>query len=100
MRTIIESHTFQRQADALWTERERLEFLTWLAVHPEAGDVIPGTGGARKVRWTAKGRGKRGGIRVIYFNEADTGTLILALLYAKNTRSTVSPHHIKQAVDP
>jgi len=98
MRTIIESHTFQRQADGVWTETERLAFFTWLAAHPEAGDVIPGTGGARKVRWSVGGRGKRGGVRVIYFNEAEDGTLILVLIYAKNTRSTVSSHHIQKAL--
>jgi len=98
MRTTIESHTFQRQADGLWTEAERLEFLTWLAVDSEAGDVVPGTDGARKVRWSLRGRGKSGGVRVIYYNEVEDGTLILALMYAKNERSTVSPHQIKRAL--
>lgn len=63
LRTVIETPTFQRQAARLWTEDERLDFIQWLAAHPEAGDVIPGADGARKVRWTLPGSGKRGGVR-------------------------------------
>lgn len=50
MYTIAETPTFVAEADKLWTEKERLEFLVWLAGDPEAGDVIPGSGGCRKVR--------------------------------------------------
>jgi len=98
MRTIIESPTFQRQSDALWTEDERLEFLTWLSLNPEAGDVIPASDGARKVRWRLAGKGKRGGVRVIYFNEAADGTLLLVMMYAKNEKENVTSRDIKRAL--
>ncbi len=70
MRTTIETPLFQRQAAKLWTDEQRLDFLAWLAANPDAGDVIPGADGARKVRWVLPGTGKRGGERVIYFNFA------------------------------
>jgi hypothetical protein len=68
MRTVIETPTFQKQADKIWAESERFEFIDWIAANPLAGDVIPGADGARKVRWGRAGSGKRGGVRVVYFN--------------------------------
>jgi len=50
VRTVIETPTFQRQAEKLWSEDERLAFIDWIAANPLAGDVIPGADGARKVR--------------------------------------------------
>lgn len=69
MHTVAETEIFQRYAAAIWSESERLEFIEWIAANPLAGDVIPGSGGCRKVRWSRAGMGKRGGARVIYFNE-------------------------------
>ena len=98
MCTVIETPTLQRQADGLWTDDDRLDFLAWLAAHPEAGDVIPGAGGARKVRWALPGRGKRGGARVIYFNYTEDGTLLLVMMYAKNDRENVHPGDIEKVL--
>lgn len=98
MRTVIETPTFQRQADDYWTEDQRLAFLAWLAANPEAGDVIPRADGARKVRWTLPGIGKRGGARVIYFNHAEDGTVLLAMMYAKSDRENVSSGDIKRTL--
>lgn len=97
MRTVIETPTFQRQAQTLWTEEERLDFIAYIATTPEAGDVIPGANGARKVRWSAAGTGKRGGVRVIYFNYAEDGTLLLVMMYAKAEKATTTPNEIKRA---
>jgi hypothetical protein len=83
MLTIIETETFQRYAADIWRDSEREAFITWLADHPLAGDVIPGTGGLRKVRWTRWGFGKRGGTRVIYYNVLDQGRIWLLIMYAK-----------------
>jgi hypothetical protein len=55
----------------------------------QAGDVIPKSGGCRKVRWSVPGRGKRGGVRVIYFNRLDDGHIWLLVMYAKNVRSSI-----------
>jgi hypothetical protein len=57
MRTVIETLTFQKQAERLWSEDERLEFIAWIANHADVGDVIPGADGARKVRWKRAGTG-------------------------------------------
>ncbi len=67
MQTVAETPTFSRQADKLFSEDEKRELIDHLAENPLAGDQIPGTGGVRKMRFGALGRGKRGGVRVIYF---------------------------------
>ena len=82
MRTVAETPIFQRYASEVWLEAERVEFVNWIAANPEAGDVIRGSGGCRKVRWTSAGQGKRGGARVIYFN-ANTETIWLLIVYKK-----------------
>ncbi len=82
MRTVAETAVFQRYASEVWQEAERVEFINWIAANPEAGDVIRGSGGCRKVRWTSSGQGKRGGARVIYFN-ASTETIWLLIVYKK-----------------
>lgn len=98
MRTVIETPTFQKQAEAIWTEEERLAFIAWIAKNPTAGDVIPGADGARKVRWSAAGKGKRGGVRVIYFNLTEQGTVVLVTLYAKADQDNIQAGDIKKAV--
>lgn len=98
VRTAIETPTFQRQVNKLWTEEQRLDFLAWLAANPEAGDVVPGAGGARMVRWTMPGTGKRGGARVIYFNYAEDGTVLLVMMYAKSDCENVSTGDIGRAL--
>ena len=95
MKTVVETNTFRRQADKIWSEEERLDFIAWIAAHPDAGDVIPGADGARKVRWSASGRGKRGGVRVIYFY-LDTDRLCLVAVYAKADRSNMTPNEIRE----
>jgi len=82
MQTVAETEIFQRYAATIWTDAERVEFINWIAANPLAGDVIPGSGGCRKVRWSRTGMGKRGGARVIYFNGQD-GRIWLLIAYAK-----------------
>ncbi len=97
MLTIAETPTFAAEADKLWSEQERLEFFIWLAGNPEAGDVIPDSGGCRKVRWSRAGTGKRGGVRVIYFTRLSAGEIWLLLIYAKSVRDNI-PGHLLKAV--
>ncbi len=98
MRTVIESPTFQKQAAKLWTDDERQEFIDWIAVNILSGDVIPGTDGARKVRWSRAGSGKSGGTRVIYFNWSEQGVVYLVAVYAKSDRANMLPDDIKKVV--
>ncbi|MDY0331531.1 MAG: transcriptional regulator [Thiomonas sp.] len=95
MYTFIETPTFVAEADKLWATEERLEFFTWLAANPDAGDVIPGSGGCRKVRWSRAGSGKRGGVRVIYFARLTSGEIWLLLVYAKSVRDNIPGHLLK-----
>ncbi|WP_332856322.1 transcriptional regulator [Duganella sp. S19_KUP01_CR8] len=83
MRTVAETPVFVRYASEIWNDAERAEFISWIASHPNAGDVIPGSGGCRKVRWSRQGQGKRSGARVIYFCDADEVVWLL-IVYAKS----------------
>lgn len=96
MLTIFETPLFTKLWPDYWTEEERGEFATWLATQPEVGDVIPKTGGVRKVRWKRKGMGKRGGVRVIYYNRLENGVVWLLLIYAKSTQENIPAHVLKQ----
>ena len=89
--TVAETAVFMRQAGALWTEDERFEFVDFIARNPEAGDLIPGSGGVRKVRWGRQGGGKRGGVRIIYFYHDPAMPLYLLMIYAKARRDDLSP---------
>jgi mRNA-degrading endonuclease RelE of RelBE toxin-antitoxin system len=96
MYTVIETPTFQKQAEKIWTESERMEFINWIAENALVGDVIPGAQGARKVRWSVAGRGKRGGVRVVYFNLTEQGVVLLVTIYTKADQSTIQPSGIKK----
>jgi mRNA-degrading endonuclease RelE of RelBE toxin-antitoxin system len=98
MNTVIETPTFQKQVDKIWSEEERLEFISWISSNTESGDVIKGTNGARKVRWSGSSRGKRGGVRVIYFNISESGVLYLITIYKKSAKANISPEEIKRAI--
>lgn len=94
--TIVETPLFSRLWPDYWTEDERGEFAGWLANHADAGDVIPGAGGCRKVRWSRAGMGKRGGVRVIYYTQTAQGRLCLLLIYAKSARDNIPAATLKK----
>ncbi len=84
--TVAETGPFIRQAAKLWTEDDRNAFVDFIATNPDAGDVIPDTGGLRKIRWGRPNTGKGGGVRIIYFYHDDSMPLYLLLIYAKAER--------------
>jgi hypothetical protein len=84
--TVVETPTFSRDAERVMTQREVWSLINFLARHPEAGVVIAGTGGVRKLRWALKGKGRRGGARVIYYFCNETLPLFLLNEYAKNEK--------------
>ena len=90
MQTIAETPEYIRRAEKLLTDEERRDLLSYLAAHPRAGDLLEGTGGIRKLRWSRGSRGKSGGVRVIYYFHADTMPLYLLTLFAKNERANLS----------
>ena len=88
--SIVETPEFLSATRKLMTEAERTLLINFLAFNPTSGDLIPGTGGVRKLRWGLEGRGKRGGARVIYFFH-DPGMPLFALTaYAKNERTDLT----------
>jgi hypothetical protein len=95
MLTIVETPTFIGEAARLWTEEERLEFFAWIAGEPEAGAVVRGSGGCRKVRWSRQGSGKSGGVRVIYFTRLAAGELWMLLAYPKSEEDSIPAHLLK-----
>ncbi len=97
MLTVVETQTFQKQVAKVWTQEERHAFIDWIAANPEAGDVIPGGGGMRKVRWAVAGKGKRGGARIIYITFLDAGNLALLSVYTKAERQNLLPSEVKRS---
>ena len=87
MFTVAETESFAKQSKRYWDKEARAAFITFSANHPDAGDVVPGSGGVRKVRWRAKSKGKSGGVRVIYYNMPDRGDdLVIAGLWQERQR--------------
>lgn len=88
--TVVETLEFLTASSKLMSEEERALLVDYLGYNPTVGDLIPGTGGVRKLRWGLKERGKRGGARVVYFQH-DAGMPLFALTaYAKNERADLS----------
>ncbi len=91
---MVEVEPFPSKADQVWTEEERLEFITFIAYNPMAGDVIPGGGGVRKVRWTRQGKGKRGGVRIVYYFHDASLPLFLITAYANSRKENLTPREL------
>ena len=72
-----------------------MEFITFIAYNPLAGDIIPGGGGLRKVRWARQGKGKRGGVRVVYYIHDASIPLFLITVYAKGRKDDLTPDELK-----
>ena len=88
--SVVETPEFLSATRKLMSSEQRILLVDYLAYNPMAGDLIPGTGGVRKLRWGLEGRGKRGGARVIYFHH-DAGMPLFALTaFAKNERADLS----------
>lgn len=90
MQTVAETPEYIRRAEKLLADDERRDVLNYLATHPKSGDLMEGTGGIRKLRWSRGRRGKSGGVRVIYYFYDETMPLYLLTLFAKNERANLS----------
>ena len=84
--SVVETPGFLRDAAMVFTDRERGELVAFLAANPEAGDIIPETGGTRKLRWRMQGRGKSGGARAIYYYHNKSLPIFLLNFFAKNEK--------------
>jgi hypothetical protein len=91
MLSFIELQPFAAVRDKYLDDDEFAAFQHYLAAHPDAGAVIPRSGGCRKLRWAIEGRGKSGGVRVIYFLRLQSGQVVLLTMYAKNVQENIDP---------
>ncbi len=94
--TFVETKLFTKLVLEYLSDEEYAALQQSLIVNPDAGDVIPGAGGVRKLRWGVAGRGKRGGIRVIYFLRLRHGEIWMLTLYAKNVADNISANVLKK----
>ena len=84
--TVVETPFFLRKVAGLLDDEERSQLVTFVGANPDVGDVVPETGGVRKVRWSAGGKGKRGGVRVIYYVHNEAFPLFLLNVYSKSQK--------------
>jgi len=96
MYSFIETKLFTRLVDDYLSDEEYRELQVALIGNPNAGDVVPGSGGVRKLRWRAAGRGKRGGYRVIYFAKLAQGVIWMLTMYPKNVAENIPAHVLRQ----
>jgi hypothetical protein len=94
--TIAETQPFIKGASEALTDDEREKLINFIALRPDAGDIIPGTGGVRKLRWPAKSQGKRAGARILYFFHDLNMPVYLLAIYTKNERIDFSGSERKQ----
>ncbi len=92
----IETSLFTRLIYNYLDEDEYLGLQVYLLYHPESGKIVSGSGGVRKIRWAIKGKGKSGGIRVIYFWKATDDEIWLLTVYGKSERESIPGHILKQ----
>ena len=96
MQTFIETALFSRLVGDYLSDLEYAALQQRLADHPTADDLIPGSGGLRKLRWRGSGRGRRGGLRVIYYLRDREGVIWMLTLYAKNEASSIPNTVLRQ----
>lgn len=99
MFTFIESSVFERLRPNYLTDREYATLQQFMISRPEAGDVVRGTGGVRKLRWGLSGKGKRGGIRVIYYVRYRPNEFWMLSVYAKSDLDAVPAHILRQLME-
>ena len=92
---IFATKIYERAIRKLLSDDSRREMEASIAADPAAAPVMPGTGGIRKLRWAGSGRGKRGGIRTIYFHHAGPEAIYMLTAYAKAARDDLSPSDIR-----
>jgi mRNA-degrading endonuclease RelE of RelBE toxin-antitoxin system len=96
MFSFIETRLFTKLVVDYLSDEEYAALQLALMRDPEAGPVIPGSGGVRKLRWAAAGRGKRGGYRVIYYVRRANGVIWMLTMYPKNAAENISTHVLRQ----
>ena len=93
---IIETPIFTRRVQEILSDEQYRLLQTYLINRPDSGKIIPGSGGLRKLRWSLGGRGKRAGIRIIYYWFVSQETMLLLFLFAKNEQDDLTPEQFRQ----
>jgi len=93
----IEAPLFSKYLPDYLTDDEYLELQEYLCEHPEAGDIIRGSGGVRKLRWSRQGSGKSGGVRICYYVRTRAGQMLMLVIYAKSARDSI-PGQVLKAI--
>jgi len=96
MYSFIETKLFSQLVARYLSDEEYSKLQQVLIERPEAGDLIPGSGGIRKLRWKGSGRGKSGGVRVIYYARSRQGQIWMLTLYAKSVSENIPAHILKK----
>ena len=99
MISFIETRLFSRLLREYFTDDEYAELQAALVERPDMGALIPGSGGVRKLRWSQPGRGKRGGVRVIYYAKTREGVIWMLTIYSKNEAESISPSVLRKIKD-
>lgn len=92
---IVETSVFTRRILQLFSDEEYRLLQAALVVRPDMGKIIPGSGGLRKARWRIAGKGKRGGVRFIYYWAVEQERLLLLFLYPKSAQEDLTPAQVK-----
>jgi hypothetical protein len=92
----IETPFFTKVLSRYLSDDDYAKLQAHLCAHPETGTLVPGSGGVRKMRWGVSGRGKRGGLRVIYYLRRSRTEIWMLTLYGKNVRENIPAHVLKQ----
>jgi mRNA-degrading endonuclease RelE of RelBE toxin-antitoxin system len=94
--SFIETKLFSRLVQDWLSDEEYRQLQALLIDQPNAGKIVPGSGGVRKLRWRTTGRGKRGGYRVIYFAKIEQGVIWMLTMYPKNVKDTIPAYVLRQ----
>jgi hypothetical protein len=100
--SFIETRLFSQLVGEYLSDDEYASLQKTLIANPQAGTLIPGSGGVRKIRWAVRGRGKRGGVRVIYYAKIREGVIWMLTIYPKNVAENIPAHvlrKIKEEID-
>ena len=91
----VESPLFSSYLSDYLSDDEYSELQSYLCEHPDAGDMVKGSGGVRKLRWSRSGTGKSGGVRVCYYVRTQAGQVLMLVIYAKSAKDSIPGHILK-----
>lgn len=90
LQVVAEMASYIKAVNDIWDNETQIEFKNYISQHHTEGDIIPGTGGIRKIRWQSSGHGKRGGSRIIYYVYNESFPIYLLYIYPKNVQINLS----------